>query len=148
MIKNQKIVNLQYCRKCWKDVLKTHQFTLSHNKNILTPVLFTEYGCNCRSKGNYAHYKTNVTPEIVYPASAKNPTNDEKMFYLGVTEIPFKERFDNHTRDFNNLKYGNSTELSKYGNSKMLIYHQFLSGVLLQKCYQKHPNFCKLPYFF
>ena len=25
-----------------------------------------------------------------------------------------------------------------YENSKMLIYHQLLNGVLLQKCYQKH----------
>ena len=31
-----------------------------------------------------------------------------------------------------------------YRNSKMLIYHQLLNEVLLQKCYQKQLNFCKL----
>ena len=36
------------------------------------------------------------------------------MFYLGVTEIPFKKGFGNHTQDFKHPKYRNSTELSKY----------------------------------
>ena len=31
-----------------------------------------------------------------------------------------------------------------YGNSKILIYHQKLNGVLLQTYYQKQLNFCKL----
>ena len=31
-----------------------------------------------------------------------------------------------------------------YGNSKTLICHQLLSRVLLQKCYQKQLNLCKL----
>ena len=52
----------------------------------------------------------------------------------------FKERFANHIRDFKHPKYRNSTGQLKYTyrNSKMLIYHQLLNGVLLQKCYQKH----------
>ena len=75
----------------------------------------------------------------MYRADVKNLINDEKKFYLGVTETPFKERFGNHMRDFKHPKYRNSTELSKYyGNSKMLIYHQLLNGALLQKGSQKH----------
>ena len=50
----------------------------------------------------------------MYRADVKNLTNDEKKFYLGVTETPFKERFGNHTQDFKYPKYRNSTELSKY----------------------------------
>ena len=47
-------------------------------------------------------------------SDVKNLTNDEKMFYPGVAETPFQERFGNHMRDFNHPKYRNNTELSKY----------------------------------
>ena len=86
----------------------------SHNKNILNPVSNREYGCNCRSNESYPLQNECLTPKIVYRADVKNLTNDEKRFYLGVTETPFKERFGNHTRDFKHPKYRNSTELSKY----------------------------------
>ena len=51
---------------------------------------------------------------MVYRAYVKNLTNDEKKFFLGVTEIPFKERFGNYMRDFKHPKYRNRTELSNY----------------------------------
>ena len=51
-------------------------------------------------------------PKKVHQADAKNLTNDEKKFYLEVTETPFKERFGNHMQDFKHTKY--NTELSKY----------------------------------
>ena len=54
------------------------------------------------------------TPKIVYRADVKNSSNDERKFYLGVTETPFKERFGNHMQDIKHLKYRNSTELSKF----------------------------------
>ena len=53
--------------------------------------------------------------------------------YLGVTEKPFKECFGNHTLDFKTPEIQNLTYQNMYGNSKMLIYHQLLNGVLLQK---------------
>ena len=65
----------------------------SHNKNILNPVSNTEYGCNCRSKESYPLQNKCLTPKIVYQADVKNLTNDERNFYLVVTETPFKERF-------------------------------------------------------
>ena len=62
-----------------------------------------------------AHLTTNAkTPKIVYQADVRNDTNDEKKFYLGVSETPFKERFRNHKKEFTHKKYRNSTELSKY----------------------------------
>ena len=85
----------------------------SHNKNILNAVSNIEYGCNCRSKESCPLQNKCLTRKIVYRADVKNLTNDEKKFYLGVTETPFKERFGNHTQDFKYPKYRNSTELSK-----------------------------------
>ena len=46
---------------------------------------------------------------MVYRADVKNLTNDEKKFYLGVTEIPFEERFGNSARNFKTTR-----ELLKY----------------------------------
>ena len=37
----------------------------------------------------------------MYQVDVKRPTNDEKKFYLGVTETLFKKRFGDRTRDFN-----------------------------------------------
>ena len=61
-----------------------------------------------------ARHNECLIPKIVHRADVKNLTNDEKKFYVRVTETPFKERFGNHTRDFKYTKYKNSTELSKY----------------------------------
>ena len=77
----------------------------SRNKNILNPVSNTEYGCNCRSKESCPLQNKCLTPKIVYRADVKNLTNDEKRFYLGVAETPFKERIGTHTRDFKDSKY-------------------------------------------
>ena len=55
-----------------------------------------------------------LTPKIVYRANVENDINDENKFYFGVSETPFKERFRNHKKEFNHVKYRNSTELSKY----------------------------------
>ena len=88
--------------------------TSSLNKNILNPVSNTGYGCNCRSKESCPLHNKCLTPKIVYRADVKNLINNEKMFYLGVPQTPFKEGFGNRTRDFKHPKYRNGTELSKY----------------------------------
>ena len=118
----------------------------SHNKNILNPVSNTKYGCNCRSKESCPLQNKYLTLKIVYRADVKNLTFDEKKFYLGVTETPFKERFGNHTRDFKYPKYRNSTELSKYirelkdANISPEIEWSIVTKVLSKT----QLNFCKL----
>ena len=37
-----------------------------------------------------------------------------RLSYFGVFETPFKERLRNHKKEFNYIKYRNSTKLSKY----------------------------------
>ena len=85
----------------------------AHNRNILYPKK-SEFGCNCRSKTDCPLDNKCLTPKIVYQADVRNDTNDEKKFYLGVSETPFKERFRNHNKEFTHKKYRKSTELSKY----------------------------------
>ena len=55
-----------------------------------------------------------LTPNIIYQADITNNVDDEKRVYLGLSETPFKDRYCNHVRDFNNEIYYNKTELSKY----------------------------------
>ena len=86
----------------------------SHNKKVLQPSDNNEYSCNCRSKASCPLENKCLTPKIIYQADVVNDQNDEHKIYSGVCETPFKDRFRNHTKDFNHRKYNKSTELSKY----------------------------------
>ena len=37
--------------------------------------------------------------------------NTSRTFYSGLSDTPFKERYNNHKRDFKNRRYQKSTEL-------------------------------------
>ena len=65
------------------------------NRNILFQKK-SEFGCNCRAKTDISLENKCLTPKIVYQADVRKDTNDEKKFYLGLSEIPFKERLRNH----------------------------------------------------
>ena len=93
-----------------------------------------------------ARHNECLIPKIVHRADVKNLTNDEKKFYVRVTETPFKERFGNHTRDFKHFKYRNSTELSKYlWELKDAHISPVMEWSILTKVLSKiQLNFCKL----
>ena len=86
----------------------------SYNRTILNPDVSLQYGCNCRSRNECPLQNNCLTAKIVHRANVENDINDENKFYFGVSETPFKERFRNHKKEFNYVKYRNSTELSKY----------------------------------
>ena len=66
----------------------------AHNRNILFPKE-CENGCNCRSKTDCLLDNKCLTPKTVYQTDVRNDTNNEKKFYLEISETPFKERFRN-----------------------------------------------------
>merc|ERR1712105_189355 len=45
--------------------------------------------------------------------SNRNSTEERKL-YIGLTELPFKTRFYNHTQSFKKKKHRHDTELSRY----------------------------------
>ena len=49
---------------------------------------------------------------IIYNAEVKE--NNNSQLYIGLTEPPFKLRYNNHTQSFRHEKHQNSTELSKH----------------------------------
>ena len=55
-----------------------------------------------------------LTPNIVYQADIANNVDDERRVYLGLSETPFKDKYRDHVRDFNNEIRYNKTEFSKY----------------------------------
>ena len=54
-----------------------------------------------------------LTQSIVYRAIVSAIHKPDKK-YFGISETPFKDRYNNQTRDFKHKEYVNSTELSKY----------------------------------
>ena len=70
----------------------------AHNRNILYPKK-SGFGCNCRSKTDCPLNNKYLTLKIVYQTDVSDDTNDERKFYLGVFETPYKERFRNHTKE-------------------------------------------------
>ena len=84
----------------------------SHNKSILGPKA-EEYGCSCRNKESCPLHNQCLTPKVIYEATEVNNSDDEKLVYFGASDTPFKERYRNHTRDFNRERYSTCTELSK-----------------------------------
>ena len=80
----------------------------AHNRSILNPPK-TSYVCNCRDNTNCPLQNQCLTPKIVYQADVSNNEDNEKRVYLGVSEIPFKERHTNHVRDSKHERYSNAT---------------------------------------
>ena len=72
------------------------------------------YGCNYRQQRECPLQNKCLTPSLVYKATVTNNVDDEEMFYIGLTETDFKQRFNNHTKSFRHRKYSKETELSMY----------------------------------
>ena len=53
-------------------------------------------------------------PHTVYQADIANNVDDERRVYLGLSKTPFKDRYHNHVRYFNNEIHYNMIEISKY----------------------------------
>ena len=62
----------------------------AHNRSILSP-LKTNSGCNCRDKTNCPLQNQCLKPNTVYQVYVSNNMDNEKRFYLGVSEIPLSE---------------------------------------------------------
>ena len=54
-----------------------------------------------------------LTPRVIYEADVITLDTSRK-FYIGFSDTPFKERYNNHKRDFRNKRCKRSTENSKY----------------------------------
>lgn len=85
----------------------------AHNKQTLEKDKKpADKSCNCRNKNLCPLQGKCLTPNVIYNAEVKS--QDKSKTYIGLTEPPFKLRYNNHLQSFRHERYQNSTELSKY----------------------------------
>ena len=87
----------------------------AHNKRILEDkVELTPGDCNCRESEECPMPGECTTPNLLYEATVTSnlPRYGSKL-YKGISEPPWKDRYGNHKKSFNNQKYKNETCLSK-----------------------------------
>ena len=110
---NKNTVKLSYsCMPNFKMNLDSaNKKKIEHLENNATPKV-VQKKCNCREKKNCPLQNKCLEKGIVYQATVTTQGNEET--YVGITENAFKLRYANHKQSFNNQKYRNQTELSKY----------------------------------
>ena len=72
-----------------------------------------QYECKCRNKNECPLEKKLLSPRVIYETDVIT-LNTSRKFYIGLSDTPFRARYNNHKRDFRNKRYEKSTELSKY----------------------------------
>ena len=93
---NKNTIKISY-EKCMRNI---SSMTASHNKSILRWKA-KEYGCNCRNKESCPVQNQCLTSKVIYETTVVNDSDDRKSVYFGSSDTTFKERYRNHTRDFN-----------------------------------------------
>ena len=104
---NRNTVKISYsCMKNLNSIISSHNALQLKTKNDSNGL------CNCRNQESCPLQGKCLTRNIIYQATVKSK-GDIKT-YIELSERPVKERYRNHIKDFNNSKYRNSTELTKY----------------------------------
>ena len=85
----------------------------SHSKHILNSNS-TEYECNCNNREECPLENKCLTPRIVYRADVTNNKTDEHKYYYGISDTPFKDRYENHKTSFRHRSHLTGSDLSKY----------------------------------
>ena len=85
----------------------------SYNKHILNSVS-PEYKCNCNSRDESPLENKCLTPRIVYRADVTNIKTDAHKYCYGISDTPFKDRYENHKTSFRLRSYLTASDLSKY----------------------------------
>ena len=87
-----------------------------HNRKILGRSEATKpaTSCNCRNQDECPLDNKCQAESIVYKAVVTSLDDGLKKEYIGMTANSFKERYRNHKKSFNLIRYEKETELSKY----------------------------------
>ena len=87
--------------------------TPSHNKHILNSNS-TECGCNCNNRRECPLENKCLTPRIVYRADVTNNKTDEHKYYYGISDTPFKDRYEKQKTSDRHRSHLAASDLSKY----------------------------------
>ena len=87
----------------------------SHNKYVASKkVQANQNLCSCRNPDNCPLDNKCLKSKIVYSAAIITDSQRPSKFYLGICEIEFKTRFNDHKKSFCHRQNEKDTELSKY----------------------------------
>ena len=146
-----KIFNRNTLKLSYSCMPNVHQIITAHNKTILDKQIKASENptkeCNCRYKESCPLQGKCLTESVVYQATVTRKDNQHKETYVGLTEGPFKTRYNNHTSSFRNEKHKHSTELSKYiWQLKQSSVEYSIRWKILRKCkaYSNKTKRCNL----
>ena len=86
----------------------------AHNKKVLSSAPPVTNACNCRNKELCPLNGKCREKQVIYQCHVKSSENDQGVYYIGLTENTFKERWYQHKTSFKYQHKANATELSKY----------------------------------
>ena len=92
--------------RCFGCIIKSHNTTISKTSTTETDA------CNCLNKRKCPINGNCQTPSVVYKCEVTAPNLSTEV-YIGLTEKPFKTRFNSYTQSMRNAKY-KKTLLSTY----------------------------------
>ena len=75
---------------------------------------FTECGCNCNNRDKCPLESKCLTRRIMCRADVTNNKTDEHKYYYGISDTPFKDRYENHKTSFRHRSHLTASDLSKY----------------------------------
>ena len=103
--------NMKFSYSCLPNI---SSIISSHNKKVLSNTPPVTNACNCRKKELCSQNGKCREKQVIYQCHVKSPEDDQGVYYIGLTENTFKERWYQHKTSFKYEHKANSTELSKY----------------------------------
>ena len=85
----------------------------SHNKHISNSSR-TECRCNCNAREECPLENKCLTSRMVYRADVTDNKTDENKYCYGISDTPFKGRYENHKESFRHISHLTASGLSKY----------------------------------
>ena len=69
---------------------------ISSHKNHILNSNSSKCGCNCNNRDECPLENKRLTPRIIYRDDVTNNKTDDYKYYFGISDTPFKERYENH----------------------------------------------------
>ena len=108
---NRNTMKIRYsCMPNVKNVISRHNRKILGRSEATKPAT----SCNCRNQDECPLDNKYQAESIVYKAVVTSLDDGLKKEYIGMTANSFKERYRNHKKSFNLIRYEKETELSKY----------------------------------
>jgi hypothetical protein len=107
---NRNTVKISY--SCMRNMKRT--IAASNKTKNQTEETETTKSCNCRNRDQCPLEQNCLTPSVVYQATVTRDDNKKEETYIGLTENPFKTRYNCHNSTFRNDNKRNATTLSQH----------------------------------